>query len=176
MTGSATAPCRPRTEAQAEASRRNGARSQGPVTPAGKARSALNGTRHGLCSLYFFLLPDEDPQAFALFVADFLAVLGPRDHAEHQAAERAALAKWRVMRADRLEAEILTELFAAKALPDEAEARAVRAAATKALGFRRVVAELAGMVVHPLIRRRPFGEIMVGKQSSVAHPLPASPV
>lgn len=127
-------PAHPRTEAQAEASRRNGALSQGPITPAGKARSALNGTRHGLCSMHFFLLPDEDPHAYAVFVAEFLDVLGPRGDAEHQAAERAAQAKWRMMRADRLEAEILTELFAARSLPDVTEARAVRTAATKALG------------------------------------------
>lgn len=129
---SAMASC-PRTAIQMEASRRNGARSKGPVTAEGKARSALNGTRHGLCSSRFFLLPDEDPQAFALFVVDLLALLAPRDQAEHQAAERAAQAKWRAMRADRLEAEILAELFAAKALPDVAESRAVRLAATKAL-------------------------------------------
>jgi hypothetical protein len=37
------------------------------------------------------------------------------------------------MRADRLEAEILGELFAAKNMAEEAEARVVRAAATRAL-------------------------------------------
>lgn len=128
---------RPRTTAQVEASRRNGACSKGPITADGKARSALNGTRHGLCSPRFFLLPDEDSQAFALFVVDLLALLAPRDQAEHQAAERAAQAKWRAIWADRLEAEILAELFAAKALPDLAESRAVRATATKALSTMR---------------------------------------
>lgn len=127
-------PPRPRTPAQIEAARANGARSLGPVTPEGKARSALNGTRHGLCSVGFFLLPDEDPEAYALFLADFLHLLRPRDAIERQAVERAAQARWREIRADRLEAEILAELFAAKDLAEEAEARAVRAAATKALG------------------------------------------
>ena len=46
---------------QSEASRLNGARSTGPATATGKARSALNGVRHGLCGRTFFLLPDEDP-------------------------------------------------------------------------------------------------------------------
>ena len=52
------------TPAQSEASRRNSACSAGPATEASKARSALNGVRHGLCGRTFFLLADEDPAEF----------------------------------------------------------------------------------------------------------------
>ncbi len=90
--------------AQSEASRLNGARSAGPATEAGKARSALNGVRHGLCGRTFFLLPDEDPAEFREHEAMWLAVWSPRDLHEHEAAAAAIRAMWREIRADRLEA------------------------------------------------------------------------
>ncbi len=124
----------PRTPAQLDASRRNGAKSAGPATPEGKARSSLNGTRHGLCAAEFFLLPDEDATAYEALLVDHLALVRPRDGFERAAATRVAQARWREARADRLEAGILTELFAADRMADAAEARAAREAATRALG------------------------------------------
>jgi hypothetical protein len=53
-----------RSPAQRAASRANGARSRGPTTDAGKARSARNGTRHGLRGGPFVLLPGEDREEF----------------------------------------------------------------------------------------------------------------
>ena len=123
-----------RTVAQIEASRRNGAASCGPVTAAGKARSALNGTRHGLCSAEFFLLPDEDPEAFAALSRSVLTALAPEGDIQHRLARQAVQAMWREARADRLEAVILTDLFAADALPDRAEAAARREKAMRSLG------------------------------------------
>ena len=120
--------------AQSEASRLNGARSAGPATEAGKARSALNGVRHGLCGRTFFLLPDEDPAEFLRHEALWLAAWRPRDLHEHQAAEAAIRCLWREERADRLEAVVLTDLFAAGNLADPAEAEAAKAVAFKALG------------------------------------------
>jgi hypothetical protein len=120
--------------AQSEASRRNGARSTGPATADGKARSALNGMRHGLCGRTFFLLPDEDPAEFREHAALWLAVWSPRDLHEHEAAAAAIRAMWRERRADRLEAVVMTDLFAADGLADAEQARAAKAAAMKALG------------------------------------------
>ncbi len=123
------------TPPQTQASRLNGAHSSGPTTPAGKERSALNGVRHGLCGRTFFLLPDEDPAEFREHAALWLAVWGPRDLHEHEAAEAAVRATWRERRADRLEASVMADLFAADALADAEEARAVKAAATRALAI-----------------------------------------
>ena len=121
------------TAAQSRASRANGARSLGPVSDAGKARAARNATRHGLCSRSFGLLPDEDPDEYAAYEAMWLHTLHPTDLPEHDTALAVVQARWREMRADRLEAQILTDLFAADGLADEAERRAVKAAGMKAL-------------------------------------------
>ena len=120
--------------AQSDASRLNGARSTGPATEAGKARSSLNSVRHGLSGRTFFLLPDEDPDEFKEHEATWLAAWRPRDFAEEDAALVAIRALWREIRADRLEALVLADLFAAGGIADEAERQAAKAAAMKALG------------------------------------------
>ena len=119
--------------AQSETSRQNGARSSGPATAAGKAWSSLNGVRHGLCGRTFFLLPDEDPAEFQAHEAMWLAVWSPRDLHEQETAAAGVRCMWREERADRLEAVVLTDLFAAGNLSDPAEAEAAKTAAFKAL-------------------------------------------
>src|SRR3954452_814099 len=96
------------TSAQSETSRLNGARSSGPITPEGKARSALNGTRHGLRGTTFALLPDEDLAAWQALLAGYLARLRPVDAAELACVQRLAACDWREARLLRLEAEMLS--------------------------------------------------------------------
>ena len=123
------------TPSQSASSRLNGARSIGPVTADGKARSARNAVRHGLSGRTFFLLPDEDPEEFAAHEAEWLATWRPRDPAEREAALAAVRAMWREIRGDRLEVQVLTGLFAAGRIEDAAERDAARAAAFRELAM-----------------------------------------
>jgi hypothetical protein len=52
---------RPRTPAQIEASRRNGARSKGPVTAEGKARASRNALKHGLTATHHLVPRTRSP-------------------------------------------------------------------------------------------------------------------
>ncbi len=99
---------------RAARARLNGSLSRGPVTPEGKARAALNATRHGLSGRRFALLPDEDPEEFQAFADAVLADLAPRDALEEAEAREAAKGLWRRQRADRLEARIVGAMLEEK--------------------------------------------------------------
>jgi hypothetical protein len=89
------------------ASRRNGAKSRGPRTAAGKARSARNALKHGMRAAKYLVLPYEDAAEFAALEAALLAELAPVGALQTVLARRVAVAAWRLARADRLEAEVL---------------------------------------------------------------------
>ena len=87
-----------RTQAQIEASRANGRRSQGPVTPEGKARSALNAYRHGLLA-HTMVLRIEDKEAFGHYFDQHLEHWKPFDDVEMNLVEEMVGAAWRGRRA-----------------------------------------------------------------------------
>jgi hypothetical protein len=99
----------PRTPspAQSAAARANGARSHGPTTEAGKAASARNGTRHGLRSGPFRLLPAEDAQEFEELHAAVTCDWGPRDAYERRWVMELVTAYWRQDRLRGLEVAAL---------------------------------------------------------------------
>jgi hypothetical protein len=97
----------PNSNARAEASRKNGAKSRGPKTAEGKARSALNAMKHGMRAEKHVVLPQEDAAAFAALETAILAELAPVGALQTLLARRVAVAAWRLERADRLEAEVL---------------------------------------------------------------------
>jgi hypothetical protein len=99
----------PMSNARADASRRNGARSRGPKTAEGKARSAQNALKHGLRAQRHVVLPDEDAGEFAALEAALLEELTPVGALQTVLARRVAVAAWRLARADRIETELFEQ-------------------------------------------------------------------
>jgi len=96
----------PVSNARAEASRKNGAKSRGPKTSEGKARSAQNALKHGLRAQKYVVLPEEDAAEFAALEAALIAELAPVGALQTVLARRVVVAAWRLARADRIEVEL----------------------------------------------------------------------
>jgi hypothetical protein len=99
----------PISNARAEASRKNGARSRGPKTLEGKTRSAQNALKHGLRAQKYVVLPEEDAAEFAGLEAALIEELAPMGALQTVLARRVAVAAWRLARADRIEVELFAE-------------------------------------------------------------------
>ena len=74
--------------ARALASRRNGARSRGPRTAAGLARSSGNALKHGLRARRHVLLADEDAAEYRAFQAAAQVELAPMGVLQSELAAR----------------------------------------------------------------------------------------
>lgn len=93
------------TELQAAANGRNAARSTGPKTAAGKARTAKNALRHGLGSA-LPVLPGERAEDWQTHEAGVLESLSPVGALERELAGRVALCLWRLQRVARYETAV----------------------------------------------------------------------
>ena len=85
------------TQKQTEASRINGAKSQGPVTPEGKQISSGNATRHGLLS-GAIVLKGEPIERFEALCDSLIAEHQPATQSELSAVNAMAAALWRQLR------------------------------------------------------------------------------
>jgi hypothetical protein len=94
------------TNAQIAANQRNARKSTGPSTPAAKARTRRNATRHGLCS-GVALQSDEDPEEFETLHADLRAEHQPDGPTEDILVYKMAESFWFSWRASILLAERL---------------------------------------------------------------------
>src|ERR1700738_2676551 len=85
------------TQAQIDAARRNGAKSNGPKTPEGKSISSMNAVRHGMTAKGI-LLTNEDPDAFNKHAAAYYEKFQPIDDVERDLVDEMVIAKWRQRR------------------------------------------------------------------------------
>jgi hypothetical protein len=85
------------SELKRETARTNGAKSHGPVTPEGKARSAANSRLHGLAATAI-VLRDESREHFQLLLADYMDQFQPQTGVEADLVEVMVVARWRLRR------------------------------------------------------------------------------
>lgn len=95
------------TAAQSAASRLNGALSQGPTSEAGKARAALNGTRHGLFSAELPVADEADRARLEALRESYTQRFRPADAAERHWCEELVRVAWRQRQLFAVEAAVL---------------------------------------------------------------------
>ena len=91
---------------RSDQARFNGAKSRGPKTDAGKARSAASANKHNLSGQRLVVLNNENDEAFQELFQAFLAKFQPQDSVEHECVLQAAVARWRLRRIWQLETAI----------------------------------------------------------------------
>ncbi len=90
------------------ASRVNGARSRGPLTVEGKARSSQNALTHGLTARTAIVLPlVERAEDWSAHLTGFVEALRPVGAVELELVERMAAITWRLRRVERVEAAMI---------------------------------------------------------------------
>lgn len=90
---------------KAEIARANGAKSNGPVTPEGKAKSAQNSLKHGLNSTRV-VLPHESQEEYDELEAAILRRFQPADELELELAKEMAASRWRLRRIEAMESAL----------------------------------------------------------------------
>lgn len=85
------------SDRKAQASRKNGAKSRGPITPEGKRRSSQNRRRHGLLAKTI-VLAAEQPERFTRLLTSLCNEFEPQTPVEMALVETMAVARWRQMR------------------------------------------------------------------------------
>lgn len=91
---------------KADAARANGAKSRGPSTAEGRAKSSRNSLRHGL-SAKSVLLPAESHEQFQLLLDAHIQQFHPANPVEMDLVEAMAVARWRLRRIWAIETSLL---------------------------------------------------------------------
>ena len=86
------------------ANQANAQKSTGPVTPAGKARSAMNSRTHGLCAKQVVIGPEEQADYHAMLEA-YLLDLDPAGPVEQTLFSEIVGSAWQLGRVQRMETE-----------------------------------------------------------------------
>ncbi len=94
------------SEAQQNASRENGKKSQGPVTPEGRAKCSQNATKHSLTSKKL-VVGEHERDEYDLLVVSTFDFYKPATHLEKHVVQSIAEFEWRLHKADTWESGLL---------------------------------------------------------------------
>ena len=92
---------------RSEQARVNGAKSHGPKTPQGKARSSQNAIKHGRYATNAIVLKNEDLEAFEELVANYVEIIQPSNTVEHHLTHELAATSWLITRVYALDTRLL---------------------------------------------------------------------
>lgn len=95
------------TLSRSEQARVNGAKSRGPKTAEGKARSSLNALKHGRYATNAIVLSNEDAEALEELVANYVRRIQPTDPVEYSLTRELASIDWRLTRVFALDTRML---------------------------------------------------------------------
>ena len=90
-----------------EQARINGAKSRGPITPEGKAKSSANALKHGFAATVNNVLAVEDQADFQLHLARIRASYAPKNYMEETLVDQLASIGWRQARLVGLETSLI---------------------------------------------------------------------
>jgi len=91
------------TKKQTAANRRNARKSTGPTSPQGKATASMNNLRHGLRARTV-ILPGEKQEDFDEILSGLQDEYAPQCPSEQYLVNQAAIAQWKLVRAEAYEA------------------------------------------------------------------------
>ena len=94
------------SDLKTKSARANGAKSRGPATPEGRAKSSRNSLRHGL-SAKSVVLPAESHEQFQLLLDAHIQQFHPANPVEMDLVEAMAVARWRLRRIWAIETSLL---------------------------------------------------------------------
>jgi hypothetical protein len=96
---------------QSETSRQNGAKSHGPVTPEGQAKSSQNALKHGLTAAVV-VLPHENKEEYNKLLSSYIHDLRPANQSQQDLVETLAAARWRSNRLVAMESSLFEQEMA----------------------------------------------------------------
>jgi hypothetical protein len=101
------------SEQKLEANKLNALKSTGPKTPEGRAKSALNAIKHGLCA-QTVIISSENSDEFRAFAKNLTTDFAPINQVERNMVKRIVSLSWRLERATKYESLVLDKILKAQ--------------------------------------------------------------